>query len=125
MAKPLFQCRCFYSHWKSLLSWYLALAPAIGFALDPAKSLFQYNCLNWTHQDGLPVNRVSAITQSRDGYLWLGTQKGLVRFDGTRFVVLTLPTRPELPGPSVSCLSNGREVGIWFGVTGGSFGFHD
>jgi ligand-binding sensor domain-containing protein/signal transduction histidine kinase len=125
MAKPLFQRRCLFSRWKSLLSWHLALVPAIGLALDPAKSVFQYNCLNWTHQDSLPVNRVSAITQPRDGYLWLGTQKGLVRFDGARFVLVTLPTRPEFPSQSVSCLSSGREGEVWFGVTVGSFGFHD
>ena len=125
MAKPQFQCR--YSHLcrKLLLGWYLALVPAICLALDPARSLFQYNCLNWTHQDGLPVNRVSSITQSRDGYLWLGTQKGLVRFDGTRFMLVSLPTRPEFPGQSVSCLSSSRQGGVWFGVNGGSIGLHD
>jgi ligand-binding sensor domain-containing protein/signal transduction histidine kinase len=68
---------------------------------------------------------VSSITQSRDGYLWLGTQKGLVRFDGTRFMLVSLPTRPEFPGQSVSCLSSSRQGGVWFGVNGGSIGLHD
>src|SRR5688572_5615787 len=55
------------------------------FALDPAKSLFQYNCQNWTRQTGLPANKINAVAQSRDGYIWLSTQNGLVRFDGVEF----------------------------------------
>jgi ligand-binding sensor domain-containing protein/signal transduction histidine kinase len=107
------------------VGWCLLLVPALCSALDPDKSLYQYNCLNWTHQDGLPVNRVSSITQTTDGYLWLGSQKGLVRFDGTRFKLIALPSRPEFPSQSISCLSICREGGVWFGVTAGCFGFYD
>jgi ligand-binding sensor domain-containing protein len=41
----------------------------------------------WTTEDGLPQNSILAITQTRDGYLWLGTWGGLARFDGVRFTV--------------------------------------
>lgn len=51
---------------------------------------------NWTTQDGLPVNSISSIVQSKKGYLWFGTEDGLVRFDGIRFTVLTNTTHPEL-----------------------------
>lgn len=51
---------------------------------------------NWTTQDGLPVNSVSSIVQSKKGYLWFGTEDGLVRFDGIRFTIINNTTHPEL-----------------------------
>ena len=47
----------------------------------------QYALSSWTEGDGLPANAIRALTQDGDGYLWLGTRAGLVRFDGVRFVV--------------------------------------
>ena len=66
--------------------------PAV--ALDPTKSISQYNCRSWTREDGLPANRINAITQTTDGYLWLGTQKGLTRFDGVQFTSFAPPDTP-------------------------------
>lgn len=51
---------------------------------------------SWTVRDGLPVNSVSQIMQSREGYLWLATFDGLVRFDGARFQVHTSSNTPGL-----------------------------
>jgi len=59
-------------------------------ALDPTKSIFQYNCRNWDRQSGLPANNIPTIAQSQDGYLWLGTQNGLVQFDGLNFKVVPI-----------------------------------
>lgn len=47
---------------------------------------------SWTTENGLPQNSVNDITQTRDGYLWLATYGGLVRFDGLRFVVFDRTT---------------------------------
>src|SRR5205085_6419694 len=47
----------------------------------------QYRFDHWTTENGLPQNSVLAITQTSDGYLWLTTFNGLVRFDGVRFTV--------------------------------------
>ena len=55
-------------------------------ALDPSVRLTQYHTLSFQIEQGLPQNSVQALLQTRDGYLWLGTQAGLVRFDGVRFV---------------------------------------
>ena len=60
------------------------------FALDPAKSVYQYNCLNWTRRNGLPADLITGVTQTKDGYIWLGTQKGMVRFDGVDFKLHTM-----------------------------------
>src|SRR5712691_6592901 len=52
-------------------------------ALDPLKALTQYTRTAWTQADGLPQDTIRAITQTQDGYLWLGTDEGLARFDVT------------------------------------------
>ena len=54
-------------------------------ALSPDKATSQYVHNAWNNSHGLPQNTVTAISQTRDGYLWLGTLEGLVRFDGMRF----------------------------------------
>src|SRR3954468_2722095 len=61
----------------------LLVWPAL--ALDPTKSVYQYSCRSWARQNGLSANGVNAVIQSKDGYLWLGTAMGLVRFDGIEF----------------------------------------
>ena len=50
----------------------------------------------WQTEDGLPQNSVTAIIQSHEGYLWLGTYNGLARFDGIRFVPFNNSTQPRL-----------------------------
>ena len=77
-------------------------------ALDPRKSLTQYVHDTWQTEQGLPQNSVTAITQTRDGYLWLGTQEGLVRFDGVRFTVFDTRSTPELGNNFVLCLPEDR-----------------
>jgi PAS domain S-box-containing protein len=94
-------------------------------ALDPAKSIYQYNCRNWTRQNGLPVNGISAMTQTRDGYLWLGTQKGLVVFDGVQFNLISLPNQHQFWNQTISSLTTSKDGGLWFGINGGSFGYYD
>src|SRR4051812_43914262 len=54
-------------------------------ALDPNHTLSQYLREQWTADSNFPGGAVDAITQTADGYLWLGTEKGLVRFDGVNF----------------------------------------
>src|ERR1700690_3236075 len=49
------------------------LGPVRSFALDPAKTVYQYNCQSWTRREDLPANSINAITPTKDGYLWLGT----------------------------------------------------
>ena len=62
--------------------------PARADALDPSKTLSQYVRRIWQVQQGLPQASIDALLQTRDGYLWLGTQTGLVKFDGVRFTTI-------------------------------------
>ncbi len=86
--------------------------------LDPNKTLSQYSHESWASRQGLPHNHVQAILQSSDGYLWLGTEEGLCRFDGVRFTVFDTITG-HLQGPSVSALCQDRQGNLWIGTSGG------
>ena len=70
----------------------------------------------WSTDDGLPQNTIGAIVQARDGYLWLGTLGGLVRFDGVRFTLFTSVTTPALPSNRIRALAEDREGRLWIGT---------
>ena len=95
---------------------FLAAGAGIAFGLDPNRTLTQYVHRIWQTQQGLPESSVYSILQSRDGYLWLGTQTGLVRFDGVRFTPLeniyaSAPTNVWIRG-----IAEDTEGALWFGT---------
>jgi ligand-binding sensor domain-containing protein/signal transduction histidine kinase/ActR/RegA family two-component response regulator len=73
----------------------------------------------WQTEQGLPQNSVSAICQTRDGYLWLGTYSGLVRFDGVRFTVFEPGNTPGLLGNRITALLEDSSGGLWIGSESG------
>jgi ligand-binding sensor domain-containing protein len=73
----------------------------------------------WRTQDGLPENQIQAISQTQDGYLWIGTAGGLVRFDGARFTVYNRSNTPEFVNDSVRALFCTGEGSLWIGTDGG------
>ncbi|MGH9260978.1 MAG: ligand-binding sensor domain-containing protein, partial [Acidimicrobiales bacterium] len=68
---------------------------------------------SWTVEDGLPVNSINAIVQSRDGYLWLATWDGLVRFDGVRFTVFNTGNSAGLPSSRIVNLIGTKDGSLW------------
>jgi ligand-binding sensor domain-containing protein/two-component sensor histidine kinase len=88
-------------------------------ALDKAKSIIQYNHKVWRTEDGLPQNTVRAILQTREGYVWLATEDGLVRFDGIRFVVFDRHNTRQIKSNSIQVLYEDREGNLWVGTDGG------
>ena len=98
------------------------LIPRSLFALDPARTVFQYNCQSWSRQNGLPAEGINAIAQTKDGFLWLGTQKGLVRFDGIEFKTFKPPGQLQFRSQIISTLCGTRNGTLWFGVLGGALG---
>jgi hypothetical protein len=70
-----------------LVALLLICLPGRALALDPQKTFSQYVQDTWQMEQGLPDNFVNAVTQTPDGYIWLATRGGLVRFDGVRFTV--------------------------------------
>ena len=73
----------------------------------------------WRTQDGLPENQIQAISQTQDGYLWIGTAGGLVRFDGAKFTVYNRANSPGFVNDSVRALFCARDGSLWIGTDGG------
>ncbi|HEY3044997.1 MAG TPA: two-component regulator propeller domain-containing protein, partial [Vicinamibacterales bacterium] len=87
------------------------------YALDPARTLTQYVHRTWQVQQGLPQAWIYSIVQTHDGYLWLGTQTGLVKFDGVRFT--TVDEMDGVPSANmwVTHLVEDDRHALWIGTT--------
>jgi signal transduction histidine kinase/ligand-binding sensor domain-containing protein len=91
-------------------------------ALDSTKPLTEYTHTVWTRRDGLPSAFIYAIAQTQDGYIWLGTADGIVRFDGIRFVHWHPKTGPKTLLGVVRALCPARDGGLWVGTASGAVG---
>jgi ligand-binding sensor domain-containing protein len=98
--------------------------PTAAHALDPAKAITQYGHDAWQIEDGLPHGTVRAFEQTRDGYLWIGTEDGLARFDGVRFTVFDKDNTPELRDDFITALHEDRSGTLWIGTDGGGLVRH-
>ncbi len=87
-------------------------------ALAPGLHLSQLDITTWDTRNGLPQSVISSITQTRDGYLWIGTQQGLARFDGTSFETFR-PMRHGLLHDQVDVLLADGAGGFWLGTPRG------
>lgn len=88
-------------------------------AVAPQFSEADYVVDFWRTEQGLPHNTVNAILQTRDGYLWVGTAGGLVRFDGLNFTLIGDETAPGLKDARVTALLEDRAGVLWIGTQGG------
>jgi len=88
-------------------------------ALDPRKAITQYSHQVWQAREGLPQNSIHAMLQTRDGYLWLGTQEGLVRFDGVQFTVFDRSNSAWMKSNYVQALLEDKDGALWVGTNGG------
>ena len=96
-----------------LLCVLIAARGARGNDVAPLEMLYR----NWNFRDGLPHDSVEAIIQTHDGYLWVGTDGGLARFDGVRFEKYGL--REGLPAVTVRALFESSDGTLWVGTIGG------
>jgi signal transduction histidine kinase/ligand-binding sensor domain-containing protein len=109
--------------------WFAAAASLLGgarsaAALEPSTSLANYGKQAWAMENGLPQNTVQALAQTKDGFLWLGTEAGLVRFDGVEFQTYDRNsnpglTGPALPGNDIRCLLASADGALWIGTNVG------
>jgi len=88
-------------------------------ALDPNRRITQYMVQTWNMEGGLPANSIFALQQTRDGYLWIGTQDGLVRFDGHHFELYNSKKTPQLKDNMIRALYEDRNGTLWIGTTSG------
>jgi len=82
------------------------------------RELLQYGIDFWQEAQGFPSTRIRDIVQARDGYLWMATYSGLVRFDGVSFALFNLKTG-SLKYDEVWALKEDKEGGLWIGTYGG------
>jgi diguanylate cyclase (GGDEF)-like protein len=92
-------------------------APAFG--LNPSKAFSQYVQSSWGPQNGLQQKSVMAIAQTRDGFLWLATEEGLVRFSGRTFVTFDERNAPGLGDRFIRSLAAAPDGSLWIGTMSG------
>ena len=107
------------NRWKPTFAWLLLCAFAFVFpvkavAAEPAGASFTVDA--WSTEEGLPQSSVISVIQTRDGYLWLGTLNGLVRFDGNRFTIFDENNTPGLSSERIVCLFEDSHTNFWVGV---------
>src|ERR1700675_288040 len=82
-------------------------------ALDPNRILSQYMREHWGSEKGFTGGAVTALAQTSDGYLWIGTEKGLIRFDGFNFLNFSQATPTTLPIGPVRALTSDSQGNLW------------
>src|SRR3984893_5723231 len=100
----------------------LALLALPASAFDSSKPLTEYTHTVWTHRDGIPSAFIYSIAQTRDGYLWLATTDGLVRFDGVRFIHWRPKTGHTALLGVVRSLFASQDGSLWIGTAAGLVG---
>ncbi len=93
-------------------------APLPSQALDPSKKLSQYVQRHWKIENGLPTNSLYAITQTQEGYIWIGTGVGLFRFDGIQFRGFNPPGISVIKSGVIRTLYEDRSGVLWIGSLG-------
>ncbi len=112
--------------WQRRALWALLLVFShAALALDPQRSLDHYGHQAWRTDSGLPQNTVHSILQTRDGYLWLGTDRGLVRFDGIDFVTFDAENTPQFANPTVYDLLQDVSGTLWISTAAGLLSYRD
>jgi ligand-binding sensor domain-containing protein len=101
-----------------LLAWVLLVPHSDALALNPSLEVSQYAHKSWTVRDGYSLGTVFAMAQTPDGYLWLGSQFGLFRFDGVSFTQWQPPAGQQLPDKPYSLLAT-RDGTLWIGTFAG------
>jgi diguanylate cyclase (GGDEF)-like protein len=116
----------------TIARWLLAIVVICGivasrpaFALDPGKLFSQYMQSSWALQNGFPQKSVMAVAQTSDGFLWLATEEGLVRFNGRTFVTFDERNAPELGDRFIRSLAIGPDGSLWIGTMSGLARYKD
>lgn len=102
----------------------LMTAPLMA-SLDPSREIREFHQDTWGIDQGLPQNSVYTILQTSDGYIWFGTELGLVRFDGLRFEVFDKNNTPGLNDNLILALLEDRSGRLWIGTNAGGVSYYE
>jgi ligand-binding sensor domain-containing protein/serine phosphatase RsbU (regulator of sigma subunit) len=97
----------------------VSVAPIPASAFDPRPDPDHYAVRTWDTRDGMPVAVVLAALQTRDGYIWAGTEEGLLRFDGVRFTTFNRKNTRAFDANYVRSLFEDPAGTLWVGTFGG------
>jgi signal transduction histidine kinase/ligand-binding sensor domain-containing protein len=97
----------------------LGLLLTLSLPLQAASLSPSFHFDTWSTANGLPSNTISALRQTRDGYLWLATDNGLARFDGIRFTVFSKSDTPGIAGSRFLALWESSAGDLWAGTLDG------
>jgi signal transduction histidine kinase/ligand-binding sensor domain-containing protein len=97
----------------------LLLGPRPASALDPSLDVSQYAHTAWTVRDGFSLGNIYVMAQTPDGYLWLGGEFGLFRFDGVHAIKWQPPAGQQLPDRNINSLLVTRDGTLWIGTFAG------
>jgi len=89
------------------------------YSLNPGVSIDKYIHRYWSSLDGLPQNSVTCFCQDFNGFMWIGTENGLARFDGTNFKIYNQIDTPELYNNKITALHTSSDGVLWIGTDGG------
>jgi signal transduction histidine kinase/CheY-like chemotaxis protein/ligand-binding sensor domain-containing protein len=110
--------------WAALVLW-AAVGPGARAAAPKGGSGLSYAFSFYSIEAGLPNNVVSVVLQTHDGYLWVGTEGGLARFDGVRFTTFRVAVTPGLADNLIRCLYEDHDHTLWIGTQGGLSRYRD
>ena len=111
--------------WGAMLAGILLACCLRVCALNPELDVRQYGHTSWNVRDGFTKGEIIAIAQTPDGYLWLGTTFGLLRFDGVKTVTFQAPGNQQLPSNNIYSLLTSRDGTLWIGTARGLASWKD
>lgn len=111
--------RSVHTYYPGLILLLLLIGSGTVLALDSRRDLSQFSHAVWLTENGLPQNTVHSIAQTMDGYIWIGTEEGLARFDGVRFTVFDKQNTPQLKSNYIRALLTDRQGALWIGTAEG------
>ena len=115
-----------HKHRRALMALGIILVSChFAFALNPSLDINQYAHTAWTVREGFFKGVIYSIAQTPDGYLWLGTEFGLLRFDGVRSVPWQPPAGEHLPSSYIRSLLAARDGRLWIGTAKGLASWKD
>lgn len=101
------------------------LLPKQAYSLDPNRLITQYIADTWQTKDGLPQSSANCIIQDKKGYIWFGTEEGLVRFDGINFLVFNQDNTPAIKNNYIQVMCLDQTGKLWLGTHGGGLTVYD
>ena len=99
--------------------------PLCMFSLDIQKKIPQYVNRTWRELNGISISMITCLAQTREGYLWIGTQGGLIRFDGVKFLKFNTQNTREMKVNFITTLLADHNDMLWIGTRAGLVNFRD